>query len=106
MANLKNLLDLIIKWLERVNFSAIFSFYLFLAFIILLVLYYWSGFSDKINNLSGAKKAAIFFFIALLLFGFYYVFWKAGKFDHIADYPLVQKGLHLADWRALCGLSR
>jgi|GEM_PF-1215950 len=55
------------------------------SFLFLLIFYHWSGLAEKVENLTAGKKAVAFFFITLIIIAFYYIFYKAGKFDEIIN---------------------
>jgi hypothetical protein len=77
------ILEKIIESVREVNMTPILALYSALGFILFLAVYHWSGLAEKIENLTGAKKIIVLFFVALIIFVFYYVFYKAGKFDRV-----------------------
>lgn len=79
--NLENALSVPIQILQGVVFTPVLMLVAVLFFIFLLVFYHWSGLGEKVENLTAGKKTMGFLFTALIVFVFYYIFYKAGKFD-------------------------
>jgi len=87
--NTENFLNKIIERVQVTEFTPALLLIVVLAFIFILVFYHRSGLSERVENLSAGKKAVVFFFIALFIFCFYYIFYKAGKFDAVLDHSAV-----------------
>ena len=88
--NLENFLSVPVAALRGVVFTPVLMLVAVLSFLFLLVFYHWSGLAEKVENLTPGKKFFVFIFIALVISVFYYIFYKAGKFDKILSYPLVE----------------
>jgi len=85
--SLENIFNFPIQALQRAVFTPISSLIAIFSVMLLIVLYHWSGLDEKIDNLRGIKKIIIFFLVTLVILSFYYVFYKAGKFDKIVNNP-------------------
>jgi len=81
--NLENFLNVPIAALRGVVFTPVLMLVAVFFFLFLLVVYHWSGLAEKLENLTAGKKAIVFIVIALTVIFFYYVFYKAGKFDEL-----------------------
>lgn len=86
--NVENFLSFPIQALQGVVFTPILSLVAILSFMLLLVFYHLSGLAEKVENLTPGKKALVFIFIVLVISVFYYIFFKAGKFDTLLSHPL------------------
>lgn len=86
--NLENLLNVPIQWLQSFVFTPVLMLVAVFSFIFLLVLYHWSGLAEKVEDLTTGKKVLVFIFIVLVISVFYYIFFKAGKFDTLLSHPL------------------
>ncbi|HEX7586598.1 MAG TPA: hypothetical protein VF390_03125 [Patescibacteria group bacterium] len=86
--NLENALSIPIQILQGVVFTPVLMLVAVLSFIFLLVFYHWSGLAEKVENMATGKKALVFLFVSLVVFIFYYVFYKAGKFDELINNPI------------------
>lgn len=88
--NLENFLSVPVVALQGVVFTPVLMLVAVFAFIFLLVLFHWSGLAEKVENLTPGKKFFVFIFIALVISVFYYIFYKAGKFDKLLSHPLAE----------------
>jgi hypothetical protein len=75
----------VIQKVQGVEMTPVLMLVSVFSFLLLLVLYHWSGLAEKVENLTVGKKTAVFFSIALLVAFFYYVFYKAGKFNELLN---------------------
>jgi hypothetical protein len=85
-----NFINPLIGFLRGVEMTPMLMLILVLGFIMLLIFYYMSGLSETIENLSFFKKTFAFIIIAAIVFGAYYVFYKAGQFDELLGNPTVR----------------
>jgi len=83
--DLENFLSVPIQALQGVVFTPILMLVAIFSFLFLLVIYHWSGLAERVENLTIGKKALVFLFVALIIFIFYYIFYKAGKLDEIMN---------------------
>lgn len=87
--NLETLLNVIIKKIQGIEMTPALAFSSIFTFVFILIAYHWSGLSEKVENLPAGKKIIIFSFITLIIIIFYYVFYKAGKFNVLLSMPVI-----------------
>ena len=86
-------LNTTIEFVRSINLTPIIALYFVLGCILSVAIYYLSGTSDNVENLSTSKKFMLFIFL-LIFFGFiYYIIYQAGKFDALLKLPIIRNAV-------------